>query len=122
MALQVWESIRRCEVCKETKSPNFRMQVGIGERVQTEQPFQKLYIDFLGKYPWSKQRQANIFILVDHFFKYTFLKAMQEASASNVVEFLIHEVFFKFGVPEIVHSDNGCQKLRSSQYLDDTCS
>ncbi|XP_041566016.1 uncharacterized protein K02A2.6-like [Drosophila elegans] len=109
MALQVRESIRRCEVCKETKSPNFRMQVGIGERVQTEQPFQKLYIDFLGKYPKSKKGQAYIFIVVDHFSKYTFWKAMQEASASNVVEFLIHEVFYKFGVPEIVHSDNGRQ-------------
>ncbi|XP_052858191.1 uncharacterized protein LOC128265970 [Drosophila gunungcola] len=85
------------------------MQVGIGERVQTEQPFQKLYIDFLGKYPRSKKGQAHIFIVVNHFSKYTFLKAMQEASAANVVEFLIHEVFYKFGVPEIVHSDNGRQ-------------
>ncbi|XP_067635466.1 uncharacterized protein [Eurosta solidaginis] len=37
------------------------------------------------------------------------LKAMREATASNVVKFLTEEIFHKFGVPEIVHSDNGKQ-------------
>jgi len=46
----------------ESKAPNFRMQVRIGERVQMEQPFHKLYIDFLGKYPRSKKGDAWIFI------------------------------------------------------------
>jgi len=46
---------------------------------------------------------------VDHFSKYTFLKAMKEATASNVVNFLVNEVFYKFGVPETIHSDNGKQ-------------
>ncbi|XP_070140006.1 uncharacterized protein [Drosophila kikkawai] len=31
---------------------------------------------------------------------------MKEATATSVVEFLVHEVFFKFGVPEVIHSDN----------------
>ena len=34
---------------------------------------------------------------------------MREATAKNVVKFLISEVFFKFGVPEVIHSDNGKQ-------------
>jgi len=52
------------------------MQVGIGRRVETERPFQKLYIDFLGKYPRSKSGHAWIFIVVDHLSKYTFVKAI----------------------------------------------
>nr|XP_041630864.1 uncharacterized protein LOC121502107 [Drosophila kikkawai] len=43
--------------------------------------FQKLYVDFFGKYPRSKKGHAWIFIVV----------------------------FYKFGVPEVVHSDNGRQ-------------
>ncbi|XP_041564843.1 uncharacterized protein LOC121467487 [Drosophila elegans] len=34
---------------------------------------------------------------------------MKEASVGKVVEFLVHEVFYKFGVPEVIHSDNGKQ-------------
>jgi len=76
------------------------MHVGIGKRVGTERPFQKLFIDFLGKYPRSKSGHAWIFIVVDHFSKYTFLKAMKEATAPNVVNFLVNEVFYKFGAYE----------------------
>jgi len=30
-----------------------------------------------------------------------------EATASNVVNFLLNEVYYKFGVQETIHSDNG---------------
>jgi len=53
------------------------MQVGIGRRVETKRPFKKLYIDFLGKYPKSKSGHAWIIIVVDHFSKYTFLRAIR---------------------------------------------
>lgn len=46
---------------------------------------------------------------MDHFSKFVFLKAMKEATTSNVVQFLVHEIFHKFGVPEVIHSDNGAQ-------------
>jgi len=97
MTIQVHEYVRGCVVCKESKAPNFRMQVRIGKRVETKRPFQKLYINFLGKYPRSKSGHAWIFIVLNHFSKYIFLKAMRKATASNVVNFL---VFYKFGVLE----------------------
>jgi len=115
MSIQVREYVRGYEVCKESKAPNFKMQVGIGRRVQKERPFQKIYIDFLGKYPWSKNRHAWIFIVVDHFSKYTYLKAMKEATESNVMNFLVNEVFYKFGVPETTHSDN-CKQFETKAF------
>jgi len=45
--------------------------------------------------------------LFDYYSKYTFLKATKEATASNVVAFLIKEMFYNFSAPEEVHSDNG---------------
>lgn len=109
MAKQVRQYVSNCTVCKETKSVNEHTLPTIGNEVITERPFQKLYIDFLGKYPRSKSGNAFIFIVVDHFSKFTFLKAMREATASNVVKFLVEDIFRKFGVPETVHSDNGAQ-------------
>lgn len=109
MSSQVRQFIQNCTTCKETKSANQRMNPTIGNEVITERPFQKLYIDFLGKYPRSKQGNSYIFIVVDHFTKFTFLHAMREATAYNVVKFLENQVFHTFGVPEIIHSDNGKQ-------------
>lgn len=85
------------------------MNPTIGCEVVTERPFQKLYVDFLGKYPRSKKGNAYIFIVVDHFTKFTFLHAMKEATSQNVVRFLEGQVFHTFGIPEVIHSDNGKQ-------------
>lgn len=109
MTLQVREYIRSCQICNETKPANPNLRPSIGQEVVTERPFQKLYIDFLGKYPRSKGGNSYIFIVVDHFSKFTFLKAMKDATANNVIQFLVQEIFNKFGVPEIIHSDNGAQ-------------
>lgn len=109
MSLQIREYVKSCQICKESKPTNVRLMPGIGQEVKTERPFQKLYIDFLGKYPRSKNGNCYVFIVVDHFSKFTFLKAMKDATTNNVVQFLVHEIFHKFGVPEIIHSDNGAQ-------------
>lgn len=109
MVSQVRRYVSNCTVCKETKPCNRPLHPTMGDEVITERPFQKLYIDFLGKYPRSKGGNSYIFIVVDHFTKFTFLKAMKEASKRYVVKFLIEDIFRKFGVPEIIHSDNGPQ-------------
>lgn len=109
MTSQVKQYINNCQKCKESKPANSVLQPEIGNEVVTERPFQKLYIDFLGKYPRSKKGNAYIFIVVDHFSKFTFLHAMKEATTQNVIQFLVNQIFHTFGVPEIIHSDNGKQ-------------
>nr|XP_043067221.1 uncharacterized protein LOC122321401 [Drosophila bipectinata] len=96
MVAQVRAFVRDCQTCKETKPTNSGPRLGIG----TYRPFQKLYIDFLGKYPRSGKGHAYIFVVVDHFSKYVFLKAMKEATTAEVVKFLVGEIFHTFGVPE----------------------
>ncbi|GBO99559.1 Retrovirus-related Pol polyprotein from transposon 17.6 [Eumeta japonica] len=109
LSVQVKNYISNCETCKESKPSNTNLRPEIGSQVKTDRPFQKLYLDFLGKYPRSKKGNCYIFLVLDHFSKYTLMKAMKEATTSNVIQFLTHEVFHKFGVPEIVHTDNGSQ-------------
>ena len=109
MPIQVREFIKECTICQETKPCNRIMRPPMGNEVVTLRPFQKLYMDFLGKYPRSKSGHCYIFIVVDHFSKFTFLKAMKEATAKEVTSFLVHDIFHKFGVPEVAHTDNGVQ-------------
>lgn len=109
MIVQVRAFVNNCTRCKECKSTNQNLMPEIGNEVVTDRPFQKLYIDFLGKYPRSKKGNAYIFIVVDHMTKFLFLKAMREATAKNVIKFLVEQVFHDFGVPEVIHSDNGKQ-------------
>lgn len=109
MSVQVKNYVNNCRICKECKSTNQKLMPEIGNEVITDRPFQKLYIDFLGKYPRSKKGNAYIFLVMDHLTKFVFLKALKEANSKNVITFLVDSVFHDFGVPEIIHSDNGQQ-------------
>ena len=109
MCIQVRNFIQNCDLCKECKPANKTLRPPIGAQVQTSRAFEKLYVDFLGPYPRSKNQNAYIFIVLDHQTKFILLKAMKKATSKAVIKFLIDEIFFKFGVPNIIHSDNGRQ-------------
>lgn len=120
MSAQVRDFIKRCEICKGAK-PNYQnMQQPMGPEYKIDKPFQKIYVDFLGPYVRSKAGNSYIFIVLDHVTKFVLLKPMSKATSRNVIKFLTGEVFHKFGVPEIVMSDNGKQFVGKdfSNFLD----
>ena len=109
MVKEVQALIKGCDVCKCSKTGSYMHKPLMGNQVITERPFQRLYIDFMGPYPRSKEGNTCLFVCLDHFSKFVFLKPMRKACATNVVKFLENEVFKIFGVPESLHSDNGKQ-------------
>jgi len=52
---------------------------------------------------------VGIFIVLDHYSKFVFLKAVKKMTADVVVKYLQQELFYTFGVPETIVSDNGSQ-------------
>lgn len=107
--IQVREYINRCTTCKECKPANYVLKPPMGKEPEATRPFQRIYVDFLGPYARSKRGNSYIFIVLDYFSKFVLLKAMSKATAKNVVDFLVKEVFYKFGCPETLISDNGKQ-------------
>lgn len=101
--------INACQVCKSTKTPNHVLRPPMGKAVETYRVFQRLFVDFLGPYPRSRSGNNGIFIVLDHFSKFVFLKAVRKINADVVVKYLEGELFMTFGVPETVVSDNGSQ-------------
>lgn len=109
MVAQVREYVNNCVVCKETKAPNRILRPPMGAETITHRPWQKIYMDFIGPFPRSKQGNSFIFIVLDHLTKFVVLKPMRNATSANVIKFLESEIFHKFGVPQMVHTDNGKQ-------------
>lgn len=101
--------INACQVCKSTKAPNHVLRPPMGKAVETHRVFQRLFVDFLGPYPRSRSGNIGIFIVLDHFSKFVFLKPVRKINAEVVVKYLEGELFMTFGVPETVVSDNGSQ-------------
>lgn len=73
--------------------------------------------DLLGPYPRTKMGNSMVFVAIDHFTKYIFLKPLKKATSSAIIKFLEENIFYQFGVPQYIHSDNGSQFV-SSQMSD----
>lgn len=109
MNVQIRDYINRCDTCKETKPANTILKPPMGREPAIARPFQRVCVDFLGPYVRSKKENCCIFILLDYFSKYVFLKPMAKATSKNVIGFSIREIFNKFGCPKSVVSETGAQ-------------
>jgi len=109
LVTDVKEYTGNCDICRRTKAPNRVQWPPMGIAPESQRFFQRLYIDFLGPYPRSRSGNVGIFIVLDHYSKFVFLKTVEKMTADVVVKYLQQELFHTFGVPETIVSDNGSQ-------------
>src|ERR1051325_273134 len=104
MKQDITEYIKKCDKCQR------RGQKG-GETflhpIKVTGPFDRIGIDFVG--PLARTRKGNKYILVvtDYLTKWPEAKAMREATAKNVVNFIYREIICRHGCPKIILSDRG---------------
>lgn len=101
--------INSCEICKCTKHPNHTLRPTLSKTGESQRFFQKLYVDFLGPYPRSKSGNIGVFVVLDHFSKFPFLKPVKKFTADAILKYVEEDLLHCFGVPEVVVSDNGVQ-------------
>lgn len=106
MISTVEKEVRRCDTCKATKSTVRNVRVPMGNPRSANLPFQMVAIDHWGGTTKSRKGNTHLLIVVDVFSKYVLLHPVKDTSAEFVVRFLEEQVILKFGVPQILISDN----------------
>jgi len=103
--------VKSCDICQKVKFDNQKPAGLLGNATVATKVFEKLYIDFLGPFPVSANGRRNQHLLVvqDELSKWVELFPIRVATASKVVSLLEKEVFFRFGFPKFIISDNGSQ-------------
>lgn len=66
-------------------------------------------MDLLGPYPRSKKGNKGLLIVVDHCTKFHFLQPLRKFTAERICEYIEKHVFYTFGTPETILTDNGSQ-------------
>lgn len=105
----ITDYVRQCGVCRASKSTNVLQRAPMGDRIKADQPWQVLYVDFVGPFPRSKSGFVYLFVVVDAFSKFVHIHPMRAATAKGAIRFLEESVFLMFGVPDKIVSDNGSQ-------------
>lgn len=111
----ITEYVRKCDICRATKSSNIVQRAPMGERIAVERPWQALYVDFVGPFPRSKSGFVYLFVAVDAFSKFVHIHPMRLATTKGLIRFLENHIFLVFGVPDRIISDNGSQ-FTSNEY------
>lgn len=102
----VQEWCRTCRVCAAKRGPPRRTRASL-QLYQVGAPMERMAVDIAG--PFRSTRKGNRFLCVamDYFTKWPEVCALPNHEATTVAEFLVTQVFTRFGVPGELHSDQG---------------
>lgn len=109
MTIDIRQYVADCDQCKANKDPTYITRSPMGEAKVLNTPWHTIAIDFLGPLPRSKKGNTYLFVVLDCFSKFTILTPLRKADTSAAIRILESDVFFKFGIPSVLISDNGPQ-------------
>jgi hypothetical protein len=104
MRKHIKEQVKACKICACSKTAQ-NTRVGLLSSDVAENPMQKLFIDYVGKFPRSKTGNSAILVCVYAFTKFVWLLPVKEATSKAIIKFLREHIFSSFSVPEILVSD-----------------
>jgi hypothetical protein len=99
--------VKACKVCGLSK-PAQDQHFGMLSSDVASRHFEKLFIDFVGKFPRSRSGNTYALVCIDAFTKFVWISPVREASTATTIR-VLGSIFSIFGVPEILVSDNATQ-------------
>lgn len=109
MSNEVLVYVNNCDRCKAIKYPTKTNLSPMGKSKSCDEPWQVVFVDYIGPLLRSKRGYAYILIITDWLTKFSILKPLRKAEAGVTIKCLEEDVFLTFGVPQVLISDNGTQ-------------
>lgn len=100
----VKERIKGCVICSRSK-PSQNQRIGFLSSEVPSGPLDKLYIDYVGRFPRSKSGNQYIFVAVCGYTKFTWLFPTRDSTTKITIECL-KRIFSVVGFARCVVSDN----------------
>ncbi|GBM74824.1 Transposon Ty3-I Gag-Pol polyprotein [Araneus ventricosus] len=97
---------RECHACGARKGPKTRTK-GRLQRYNVGAPFERMALDILGPLPVTAKGNRYVLVLMDYFTKWPEAIPIPDQEASTVAEELVRAWISRYGVPMILHSDQG---------------
>ena len=104
MRKDIEEYIRTCWNCQVRGKPSGRNEL---HPTKIGEPFEVIGIDIVGPLNETGRGNKYIVVAVDYFTKWVEAKALKEATANEVTEFLWEDIICRHGCPKKIISDRG---------------
>ncbi|XP_016177887.1 uncharacterized protein LOC107620202 [Arachis ipaensis] len=100
------EFVKKCVKCQENtnfyKAPATELSL-----ITSSRPFAQWGVDLLGPFPVDPGQVNYLIVAVDYYTKWIEAEPLATISSSNCRKFMWRQVITRFGIPEVVISDNG---------------
>ncbi|UYV81653.1 K02A2.6-like, partial [Cordylochernes scorpioides] len=103
----VSQYIPHCKECQRRKGVPQKPPGLLVPIPPTTSPFQKIGIDYLGRFPISHTGNRWIIVATDYLTRFAITKAAATAEATELATFLIEDVILKHGAPREIITDRG---------------
>lgn len=97
---------RHCDTCASRRGPSRTTRAPMGQYL-VGAPLERIAIDVLGPLPETEIGNKYLLIAQDYFTKWVEAYALPNQEAVTVAEVLVREFVSRFGVPMVLHSDQG---------------
>jgi len=97
---------RQCDPCVARKGPSGRSHAPL-QQFAVGGPMERVAVDIVGPLPRSSKGNRYVLSAIDYFTRWPEAYPLPDQEAETVVDALLEGMFSRFGVPEIIHSDQG---------------
>ncbi|GBM50268.1 Retrovirus-related Pol polyprotein from transposon 412 [Araneus ventricosus] len=97
---------RECHACGARKGPKTRTK-GRLQHYNVGAPFERMALDILGPFPVRTKGNRYVLVLMDYFTKWPEAIPIPDQESSTVAEELVRSGISCYGVPMILHLDQG---------------
>lgn len=111
---EVEEWCQRCNLCAARKGPRVKQRSPL-QLYKAGESMEHVVIDVQGPLPGTNQGNKYILIAMDHFSTWPKAYALPNQEAVTVTDVFVSQFFSRFGVPRVLHSDQG-QNFESSMF------
>ena len=103
---EVERYVRECGQCQKRNQPQPQPKAPLGT-IKASHPFEKISRDIMGPLPTTESGNKYILVVTDLFTKWVEAFPLRETSSSTLATVLVDEVISRFGVPNVLHNDQG---------------
>ena len=106
MTATIEEVVKHCERCQKRKTPKVATRCDLKRLKVKHGPMAQLSMDFLN-IDCRRDTKFKVLTVVDDFTKFGFAFEVKSENASNMAKLLYRHIYTKFGIPQVIHTDQG---------------
>ncbi len=106
MAADIRSIIRQCNVCAKRKSPAKTKKAPLQQHI-VGAPMERVALDIMGPLPETPNGNKYILVVGDYLTKWMEVYPVPDQTAETVAKKFVNEYVCRFGVPEVLHSNQG---------------